>query len=103
METCLETGNAPSVYLIEEATGSKPVAPILPLLRNATLLSKIELSAQSKKNGLFLRRLKESRTKPTRIVTNLSPNISGRVAPCRWQQQHRTCPRIGHRFDQLVS
>ncbi len=28
METCLETGNAPSVYLIEEATGSSPVAPI---------------------------------------------------------------------------
>jgi hypothetical protein len=29
METCLETGNAPSVYLIEEATGSSPVAPII--------------------------------------------------------------------------
>jgi len=33
METCLETGNAPSVYLIEEATGSKPVAPIKTLKR----------------------------------------------------------------------
>jgi len=33
METCLETGNAPSVYLIEEATGSKPVAPILTFKR----------------------------------------------------------------------
>jgi hypothetical protein len=73
------------------------------LLRNATILSKIELSTQSKKNGLFLRRLKENRTKPTRIVTNLSPNVSGRVVPCRWQQQHRTCPRIGHRFDPLVT
>jgi hypothetical protein len=29
METCLETGNALSVYLIEEATGSSPVAPTL--------------------------------------------------------------------------
>jgi hypothetical protein len=29
METCLETGNAPSVYLIEEVTGSIPVAPII--------------------------------------------------------------------------
>jgi len=32
METCLETGNAPSVYLIEEATGSSPVAPIHSIL-----------------------------------------------------------------------
>ena len=35
METCLETGNAPSVYLIEEATGSIPVAPTLISLGDA--------------------------------------------------------------------
>ena len=29
METCPASGNAPSVYLIEEATGSSPVAPII--------------------------------------------------------------------------
>jgi hypothetical protein len=29
METCPASGNAPSVYLIEEVTGSSPVAPII--------------------------------------------------------------------------
>ena len=29
METCPASGNAPSVYLIEEATGSSPVAPTI--------------------------------------------------------------------------
>ena len=43
METCLETGNAPSVYLIEEVTGSIPVAPIETFKR--TLLWSIEASS----------------------------------------------------------
>jgi len=35
METCLEIGNALISDLIEEATGSKPVAPTLISLRGA--------------------------------------------------------------------
>src|SRR5712691_2411738 len=67
-----------------------------PLLKPATILSKIELSTQPKEKRLALRRLKKSRTEPTRIVADLSPNISGRVIPCRWQQQHRASTCIRH-------
>src|SRR5260370_24116800 len=68
----------------------------LPLLKSDTILSKIELSTQPKEKRLALRRLKKSRTEPTRIVADLSPNISGRVIPCRWQQQHRASACIRH-------
>src|SRR6266849_203138 len=74
----------------------------LPLLKDVTILCKMQLSTESEKNKLLLRRLKESRTKPTRIVTNLSPNGSGRVIPRRWQQQHRACPCVRNRLDPWV-
>ena len=35
METCLAIGNAPVSYLIEEVTGSIPVAPTMISLRDA--------------------------------------------------------------------
>jgi hypothetical protein len=73
-----------------------------PLLRNDPILCKIELSAESQKKSLLLGRLKISGTKPTRTVANLSPNISGRAVPWRWQQQHRACPRVRDRLDLWV-
>ncbi len=75
---------------------------MIPLLRNVAIVCKIKLSTKPEKNRLFLRRLKESRTKPTRIVTNLSPNGWGRGVPRRWQQQHRACPRVRDRLDPWV-
>lgn len=85
------------------ADSSSDYTVSLPLLKSDTILCHMKLSTQSKKNRLFLRRLKKSRTQPTRIVTDFSPNVSGRVVPWRWQQQHRTCTRIGHRLDPWVS
>src|SRR6266702_2558883 len=75
---------------------------VSPLLRKAASVCKMKLSTKPEKNRLVLRRLKESRTKPTRIVTNLSPNVSGRVVPRRWQQQHRACPRVRDGLDPWV-
>ena len=47
--------------------------------------------------------MEESRARPTRSVTDVSPNLSDRPRACRRQQQRRGCARIGHRRDLGVS
>ena len=76
---------------------------IKPLLRHETILCKVKLSTESEKNRLFLRRLEKSRTKPTRIVTNLSRNTRAGRGTRRWQQQHRASACIRHWLDPWIS
>ena len=81
-------GNVPAEFV---GVGTKLLKP---LLTYVTILYNIELSTQSKKNGLFLRRLEESRTKPTRIETDLSRNTRAGMGTRRRQQQRRACTSV---------
>src|SRR5437016_2097833 len=80
-----------------------PPGSRLPLLNLYTILSKMKLSTQSQENSFGLRRLKESRTKPARVVTDLSRMTRASMQARRRQQQRRASGRVDHWLNQGVS
>src|SRR5437763_7323297 len=63
----------------------------------------MKLSTQSQENSFGLRRLKESRTKPARVVTDLSRMTRASMGARRRQQQRRASGRVDHWLNQGVS